>query len=284
MNGVFSPMAVRAAVAFCTLSLTLRAFAGGALSHSPTSENGETITQSVDSTVYEFVGYVTLSPDSAFSEREPGQMIRCEHVIDGTGDLGDSRQPEALSCEAAVTLPDRDEKPILAVSATNSVSTQHAAQKSTRFVARPLSAIRLDSANKPLSRTGEPLKAPAVESTVSDLPVEEHYTPAPWNRPHPDRNTFAFRHNPLYFEDPNLERCGHSAGYLTEAVNIAHFAGRIPILPYMMGANPPCECVRALPDCPTCHSFGTNAYVPEPTLRAIATQAAATTGFIFLVP
>ncbi len=284
MNGVFSPIAVRAAVAFCTLSLTLRAFADGSLSHLPAIHSGETQAPTVDSTVYEFVGYVTLSPKSAFCEIITGQMITSSHFMDGTGGLGDADQPEESSSDAAAILPNSGKAAVVTVSATNSAAAQEAAEKSTRFVARPLSAIRLDSANKPLSRTGELLKAPAVESAVSDLPVEEHYTPAPWNRAHPDRNTFAFRHNPLYFEDPNLERCGHSAGYLTEAVNIAHFAGRIPIVPYMMGANPPCECVRALPDCPTCHSFGTDAYVPEPTLRAIATQAAATTGFIFLVP
>lgn len=103
----------------------------------------------------------------------------------------------------------------------------------------------------------------------------------------PNRNSFPIRHNPLYFEDPNLERCGISHGCLTDAVSIIHFAARIPALPYLAAADHPTSCVRAKPDCPTCHQFGPDAYFPHPgeiDLSAAAIQGAATVGLIFLIP
>ena len=101
---------------------------------------------------------------------------------------------------------------------------------------------------------------------------------------HQRRCLYRICHNPLYFEDPNMERCGQGFGVLTEAVSAARFFGRIPLVPYMMGATPPCECVRALPNCPSCHRFGCDAYVPDPTIRAVSLQGIATVGFIFLIP
>lgn len=103
----------------------------------------------------------------------------------------------------------------------------------------------------------------------------------------PDRNPYPFKHNPLYFEDPNLERCGQTSGCLTEITSAIHFVGRIPILPYLMTVRPPASCVRALPDCPTCSEFAIDAYVPNPgtiDLTGVGIQTAATIGLIFLIP
>ena len=49
-------------------------------------------------------------------------------------------------------------------------------------------------------------------------------------------------HRPLYFEEVNLERYGHNWCMLQPAVSAAAFFGRVPLLPYMIGAEPPCEC------------------------------------------
>jgi hypothetical protein len=78
----------------------------------------------------------------------------------------------------------------------------------------------------------------------------------------PNRNTYPFTHNPLYFEDPNLERCGQTHGLLTDARSAALFFGKIPVLPFLVIADSPDSCVRALEDCPTCSEFGTEAYFP----------------------
>ncbi|MEQ9410280.1 MAG: hypothetical protein RIK87_21265 [Fuerstiella sp.] len=98
------------------------------------------------------------------------------------------------------------------------------------------------------------------------------------------RNTYCFRNNPLYFEDPNLERCGRSKGCLTTVHSALHFTSMAALSPYLMTVDPPNSCVRALPDCPTCHEFGSDAYLPEWSWKAAAVEAAAVTGMIFIIP
>lgn len=50
-------------------------------------------------------------------------------------------------------------------------------------------------------------------------------------------------HKPLYFEEVQLERYGHTAGpILQPALSGAHFFLNIAALPYKMGINPPNEC------------------------------------------
>jgi hypothetical protein len=54
-------------------------------------------------------------------------------------------------------------------------------------------------------------------------------------------------HKPLYFEEVDLERYGHSWGpCLQPFVSGAHFFAHLPVLPYCMGYTPPCECQYAL--------------------------------------
>ena len=52
-------------------------------------------------------------------------------------------------------------------------------------------------------------------------------------------------HNPLYFEEANLERYGYSGCYcpwLTQPfISGARFFATVPFLPYLMSAEPPCE-------------------------------------------
>lgn len=98
------------------------------------------------------------------------------------------------------------------------------------------------------------------------------------------RNTHQFCNNPLYFEDPNLERCGRSKGCLTTAHSALHFAAQIATMPYKATVNHPSDCVAALPDCPTCHKFGSDAYIPKWSWKAAAVQAAAVTGTFYAIP
>ncbi|MBX3420228.1 MAG: hypothetical protein KF752_01595 [Pirellulaceae bacterium] len=54
-------------------------------------------------------------------------------------------------------------------------------------------------------------------------------------------------HNPLYFEQVQLERYGHETGpVLQPLISSAHFFLTLPILPYKMGVHPPHECQYAL--------------------------------------
>jgi hypothetical protein len=57
----------------------------------------------------------------------------------------------------------------------------------------------------------------------------------------------ALCHKPLYFEDEQLERYGHSYSPCFQPfISGAHFFTRPFVLPYCMGVEPPCECVYAL--------------------------------------
>jgi hypothetical protein len=57
----------------------------------------------------------------------------------------------------------------------------------------------------------------------------------------------ALCHKPLYFEEVALERYGHSRGpILDPLVSAAHFFVTVPLLPYEMGVEPPCECEYTL--------------------------------------
>jgi hypothetical protein len=89
-------------------------------------------------------------------------------------------------------------------------------------------------------------------------------------------------HKPLYFEDAQLERYGHSWNpVLQPFMSAAHFFVSVPLLPYKMGLNPPNECIYSLGyyrpgDCAP--------YMIDPiplSLRAAAYQALGITGFVF---
>jgi hypothetical protein len=91
-------------------------------------------------------------------------------------------------------------------------------------------------------------------------------------------------HKPLYFEDWNLERYGHSHGWADPVVSAAHFFVTLPVLPYKMGVELPWECVYPLGyyrpgNCApwTCPA------VPI-SYRGMAVQAATVTGLVFLLP
>ena len=130
---------------------------------------------------------------------------------------------------------------------------------------QPLSSIRIAglSTNPPTTSKGSvELKRPEPNEACAYLndSAPGYYLAAPFGVRRPSRNTHTLIHHPLYFEDPNLERCGRSRGCMTTAVSSVHFATTIAFLPYLAIAKCPNSCVTALPDCPTCHSFGIDAY------------------------
>ena len=92
-------------------------------------------------------------------------------------------------------------------------------------------------------------------------------------------------HNPLYFEDVNLERYGHTRGPVLEpVVQSAHFFANIAILPYKMGVHCPRECQYAL----GYYRPGNCAPWIKPPVpisaRGAISQAATMTGMFWLIP
>lgn len=91
-------------------------------------------------------------------------------------------------------------------------------------------------------------------------------------------------HNPLYFEDVNLERYGYSHGILQPAISAAHFFGTLPALPYLMAANHPHECNYTL------GHYRPGSCVPlrhhrwPLSLRGAIAEGGIATGLVFLIP
>ncbi len=77
----------------------------------------------------------------------------------------------------------------------------------------------------------------SVRTRDLDSPMQAPYTfeNYTWISP-------VFYHKPLYFEQPNLERYGQGAHrYLQPAASSIHFFGTIPLLPYKVLTQHPCE-------------------------------------------
>ncbi|QDV70172.1 hypothetical protein Poly24_38910 [Rosistilla carotiformis] len=92
-------------------------------------------------------------------------------------------------------------------------------------------------------------------------------------------------HNPLYFEEVQLERYGHSAGPIKQPlISTAHFFVNIAVLPYKMGIHPATECQYAL----GYYRPGNCApYLLPPiplSLRGTLSQAAVVAGGFWLIP
>jgi hypothetical protein len=76
-----------------------------------------------------------------------------------------------------------------------------------------------------------------------------------------NRDPLPFYHDPLYFEEPNLERCGKNHGVFQPLVSAGHFYGRIPLLPVMLVTQRPCEKVYSLKDCRSCQEFDKHTFM-----------------------
>jgi hypothetical protein len=235
----------------------------------PESDNSPAEVKEDTFFVYSYLNYVTMSCVSALDDPDqfPAKLF-C---------FTSSQPSEEAPIASDENLSDTQDE---------NGSTTEELSKPIASGRRPLTAIRLADSIVQLDESGKPLAKPddSNPQQAASVPAEHHYVPAPWHRSHAPRNTYPIRYQPLYFEDPNMERCGETGGCLTEVKSIAHFAGRIPLLPYMMASDSPHKCVRALPDCPTCQQFGPDAYLPKPTVKAIAVQAAATVGAVYIIP
>lgn len=114
---------------------------------------------------------------------------------------------------------------------------------------------------------------------------QPQYQPRTWTASQITWKASNLMHKPLYFEEVNLERYGHTAGpILQPVVSSAHFFANIAVLPYKMGVHSPNECQYALgyyrPG--NCAPWITP---PVPlSLRGALYQAAAMTGTGLLVP
>jgi len=70
-----------------------------------------------------------------------------------------------------------------------------------------------------------------------------------WLEPRPARYTVPFSYQPLYYEEPNLERCGVGYGFLQPLFSSAAFVKNTITLPYHLITQPPRSEVPTPGDC-----------------------------------
>ncbi len=127
---------------------------------------------------------------------------------------------------------------------------------------------------------------PAVEG--KDFPCEcalgvnAKFEPRCWSQTNFSWKATGTCHKPLYFEDVQLERYGHSWNPVVQPfMSAGHFFVSVPLLPYKMGLTPPNECMYTL----GYYRPGNCApYMIDPipfSYRAAAYQALGVTGFAF---
>jgi hypothetical protein len=142
---------------------------------------------------------------------------------------------------------------------------------------KPLTDIRIEAtvgqnkapANEAVELLGDQT-ATTITSSGASIPL-------------PDRYPVRFWHRPLYFEELNLERCGHTYGCATNVVSSVHFLTNTAMLPYRMATQRP-DCLVPSPgDCPTCKEYSTDIepFGCEP--RGVIVEATAIAGLIFLL-
>lgn len=145
-------------------------------------------------------------------------------------------------------------------------------------------AVRADSIRSidlDISVTGNPGEDFPFECRAQNLPFQGRN----WSQVTYMWKASALCHKPLYFEQTQVERYGHSWGpALQPIMSGAHFFATIPILPYKMGIETPNECIYTLGQ----YRPGSCAPYMIPafpfTWRAAAFQAGFATGAAVVVP
>jgi len=127
----------------------------------------------------------------------------------------------------------------------------------------------------PLDRAPEWVERKAAESYLFAQVGVVYY----WDAPN-------FCYQPLYFEQPNVERLGYSrCAALQPAISGIHFFAQTLALPYQMTVHPyRRDCIYPLGHYRPGNPAPYRLIYPEWDVKAAAVQAAATTGLIFVLP
>ena len=163
---------------------------------------------------------------------------------------------------------------------------------------RPLRSIKASIETPPggdlpkMDHVGDDLELGIVDPFSNGQCRPWAYSSYQWEAP-------ATRHLPLLFEEPNLERLGYTYGFcnvglcdepprggerIQPILSMAHFIGRIPVIPYMAGVHPLTEPVYTLgvdrPGSPVPY----RKYLPHCSLRGAIYQAGFMVGTAFIIP
>lgn len=164
----------------------------------------------------------------------------------------------------------------------NKTTAQKQVPKLVELDLKPLTELTLNT--KP--PTGD-LPTNTAARHLGEIPAEQVTmgTTRDWQLMNKDWVAAAVPHNPLYFEEPYLERYGYNYGPAVQPfISAGRFFGRLPALPYMIGAYPLYECQYSLGyerpgNCPP--------YQVERlrfSARGALFESLTATGLVFLIP
>jgi hypothetical protein len=146
-----------------------------------------------------------------------------------------------------MTLPQPDQIPLTPTPMNESDAVQAEERRSTAACAQELANVRantLDKVSLDIRVKGTAGKDFPFECTIEEGMLHGGRL---WPGTTYTWKASALCHKPLYFEDEQMERYGHSWGPCCDPiVSGVHFFCKLPVLPYCMGVTPPCECVYAL--------------------------------------
>lgn len=150
---------------------------------------------------------------------------------------------------------------------------------------------RLQLLRKPIGeiRIGDPLqdqRVPEDKAARYAPPGAPYLVTALGDGPElPNRYTICFKHRPLYYEQPNLERCGNvcCCGYLQNAISGMQFVANTIKLPYRLGKQHPHCLVPTRGDCKTCQTMPVDLNPFPLSCHGLLTESAAAAGFTFLL-
>jgi hypothetical protein len=156
-----------------------------------------------------------------------------------------------------------------------------ASEKNCERILSEVKANGITNINLDISLKGNPGEDFPFECGLGD----DRFVPRAWPEITYLWKASGLCHKPLYFEQVQLERYGHSWGPVLDPVmSGAHFFATVPLLPYKMGIESPGECIYTLgyyrPG--NCAPYMIPA-VPF-TWRAAAYEAGAAAGVILIFP
>lgn len=224
--------------------------------------------------------------------RQPNELFNDEPTLQEPTPTPDSFQEPAPEPPARGSLFDEEtdnddlaeglSRPFESSAGRSAAEARRLAEKNCEESLAAIKASRISEIDLSITPTGEAGEDYPYACTLDDGTI---FAPRLWCDITYTWKATGLCHKPLYFEDVHLERYGHSWGpYVQPLVSGAHFFGRLPILPYMMGLQTPDECVYTLGhyrpgDCAP--------YLIDPvpfTWRAALFQAGATVGVAAILP
>lgn len=175
--------------------------------------------------------------------------------------------PQCVPAQQQASPPDTR---ILTPRPDNSTDLHRSSTGSLDDLLKPVSSVSIRAPEGPLPEPVSPsIVGPHSEGTFTPRCYQWRAT------------ELAYR--PLHFEEPSLERYGHTGCECLQSVKSGvRFFGTFPVLPYQVALEDPW--VWALG-----HERPGNCVVPRPKVldldnRAAAVQAAAVVGLIFIIP